>query len=259
MNYIDVERQGAVTTIWLNDPATLNAVSAGTVEELSSAIEEANAVARALVISSRGRAFSSGANLGALAGQSDLSDPDAGAMLESHIHPLIRQLTALDIPWISAVKGAAAGVGCSIALAADLIVAGESAYFLQAFIKVGLVPDGGAAWLLSRAAGRPRAMEMMLLGDRIPAGKALDWGLINRVVADEAVDQTAAQLAATLAAGPSLALAMTRKIAWSAAQDSLEHVLHAERIAQTRAGKSADVREGVQAFMDKRAPNFSGI
>lgn len=255
---VEVEQCGAVGVIRLNDPATLNAVSVTMIEEMMTAVERLAGASRALVVSSRGRGFSSGANLADVAAIEDLWQLDAGAFLESHGNPLMRQLSSLDIPWISAVRGAAAGIGCSLALSADLIVAGESAYFLQAFVKVGLVPDGGATWLLAKAAGRVRAMEMMLLGERLPAVQALEWGIVNRVVSDDAVEETALDLAQTLAAGPTIALALTRKLAWSAATGGWEVALAAERAAQTTAGRTRDVREGVAAFIQKRPANFTG-
>jgi 2-(1,2-epoxy-1,2-dihydrophenyl)acetyl-CoA isomerase len=170
----------------------------------------------------------------------------------------MRALRDLPIPWISAVHGAAAGVGASIALAADLIVAGESAYFLQAFRRIGLVPDGGATWLLAQSAGRVRAMELMLLGDRLPAPRALEWGLINRVVADDLLQDAALALAQELASGPTRALALIRQAAWAATASDLDTALATERKLQTEAGRSADFQEGVRAFLEKRPARFTG-
>ena len=148
-------------------------------------------------------------------------------------------------------------MGCSIALTADLIVAGESAYFLQAFSRIGLVPDGGASWLVSRAVGRVRAMELMLLGNRLPAAQALKWGLINRVVPDEVLETTALELAQSLAKGPTRSLGMIRSLCWSAEESGLEQALTAERTAQAIAGRSPDAREGIAAFVQKRPPAFN--
>jgi 2-(1,2-epoxy-1,2-dihydrophenyl)acetyl-CoA isomerase len=255
---IDIEQRGAVGIIRLNDPATLNAVSVKMIEELTEAVERASATSRALVIGSHGRGFSSGANLGDVAKLGDLSKVDAGAFLESHGNPLMQRLSALDIPWVSAVRGVAAGIGCSLALAADLIVAGDSAYFLQAFVNVGLVPDGGANWLLTQAIGRVRAMEMVLLGEPVKAVQALEWGMINRVVPDDEVESAAIVLASKLASGPTRAIGLTRKLGWAAAQSGWEETLHAERGAQGTAGRCADFREGVQAFLEKRPASFTG-
>jgi 2-(1,2-epoxy-1,2-dihydrophenyl)acetyl-CoA isomerase len=168
------------------------------------------------------------------------------------------QLRALTIPFIAAVNGAAAGLGCALALAADLVVAAESSYFLQAFRRVGLVPDGGSAFLLTRGTGRARAMEMMLLGEKIAATQALEWGLINRVVPAETLDDTALALANELAAGPTKALSAIRKMCWDALETGFGPQLDSERVLQRDAGRTADHREGVVAFLQKRPASFTG-
>jgi len=162
------------------------------------------------------------------------------------------------MPVVAAVRGPCAGAGCSLALSADFVIAGESAYFLQAFINLGLIPDAGATWLLPRLAGRARAMEMMMLGERIPAGRAAEWGLIARMVGDEALDREAGALAERLAAGPTLAYALLRKLARDAEQISLTDALAAERHAQTTAGRTEDFKAGVMGFLAKQPPKFSG-
>jgi 2-(1,2-epoxy-1,2-dihydrophenyl)acetyl-CoA isomerase len=159
---------------------------------------------------------------------------------------------------VSAVNGAAAGIGCSFALLGDLIVAGESAYFLQAFRRIGLVPDGSATYHLPRMVGRVRAMEMMLLGERLPAKTALEWGLINRCVPDGELMATAKALAGELANGPTKTLGMIRRLAWASLDHSWNEQLQAERQAQRAAGRTEDFREGVQAFFQKRRPTFKG-
>lgn len=256
---IELERDGDVAIIRLNDPATLNAVTLKTIEEIGAALDEISGSARAMVLTGGGRAFCSGANLtgGMGVGKAE-GPPDAGRVLESHINPLMLRLRDLPIPWVAAVKGSAAGVGCSFALAADLVVAGEGAFFLQAFARIGLVPDGGSSWLLTRAVGRQRAMEMMLLGERIPARQAFEWGMVNRLVPDDDVMPTALKFAQGLAAGPTRSLAMIRRMTWSAADVSFEEALAAERNNQREAGRTADHREGVAAFIGKRPPNFTG-
>lgn len=257
---IELERDGDVVIIRLNDPATLNAVTLQTIEEIDSALNEITGSARAMVLTGAGRAFCSGANLtgGMGVGQKSDGPPDAGASLESHINPLMLRLRDLPFPWVSAVKGSAAGVGCSLALAADLVVAGEGAFFLQAFARIGLVPDGGSSWLLAKAIGRQRAMEMMLLGERIPAAKAFAWGMVNRLVPDDDVMPTALALAKQLAAGPTKSLAMIRRMAWSASDDSFEAAIKTERSNQREAGRTVDHKEGVIAFIQKRPANFTG-
>ena len=152
---------------------------------------------------------------------------------------------------------AAAGIGCSLALMGDIIIAGESAYFLQAFRRIGLVPDGGSSWLLPRMIGRARAMEMMLLGEKLPAAKALEWGLINRCVADAQLSGAAQAMAKELAQGPK-SLAMIRKLAWDGLETEWKAQLDAERATQREAGRTSDFIEGVSAFLQKRPANFTG-
>lgn len=256
---IELDRDGDVAILRLNDPATLNAVTVQTIEEINSALDEISGSARAMVMTGAGRAFCSGANLtSGMGGKPQDGPPDAGAVLETHINPLMLRLRDLPFPWVSAVKGSAAGVGCSFALAADIVVCGESAFFLQAFARIGLVPDGGSSWLLTRAIGRARAMEMMLLGERIPAQKALEWGMINRVVPDEQALPAALDLARTLAAGPTRSLAMIRRMAWSASDIPFEDAIALERDRQREAGRTTDFIEGVSAFVAKRPARFTG-
>ncbi len=180
-----------VATITLADPATMNAAGVDTVIELADAFGRVAAGedgARAVILTGEGRGFCSGANLsgGGATTRPPEADgrPDAGSALESHYNPFVTLMRNFPMPIVTAVNGAAAGVGCSLALMGDLIVAGESAYFLQAFRRIGLVPDGGSTYLLPRLIGRARAMEMTMLGERIGAAKALEWGLVNRVVPD---------------------------------------------------------------------------
>ena len=257
---IELERDGDVAIIRLNDPATLNAVTVTMIEEIDAALDEINGAARSMVLTGAGRAFCSGANLSAGMGDRKTDGPDdSGSVLESHINPLMLRLRDVPFPWVSAVKGSAAGVGCSFALAADIVVCGESAFFLQAFARIGLVPDGGSSWILANSIGRARAMEMMLLGERIPAAKALEWGMINRLVPDEQLMPAALDLAKALAAGPTQALGMIRRMAWSAANASFEDAMKTERNNQRLAGQTKDHREGVTAFLAKRPAQFTGL
>ena len=254
-----VEKVGNVAVIRLNDPAALNSADLQMLAELDQAVSDSAGSARALLLTGVGRAFCAGANLGGdLAVTSHDGLPDAGAVLESHINPLMSRLRRLPIPWISAVRGPAAGVGCSLAIAADLVLASESAYFLQAFSRIGLVPDGGSSWLLTRTIGRVRAMEMMMLGERVPAAKALEWGMVNRVVSEVDLEGTALELARGLAAGPTSSLAMIREVAWAAADLNWDQALAAERRLQREAGRTADHQEGVAAFFEKRTARFTG-
>jgi 2-(1,2-epoxy-1,2-dihydrophenyl)acetyl-CoA isomerase len=245
----------AVATVTLARPDTLNALSARTVAELREAVEEAaRSGARCLLLTGEGRGFSSGADL---AGSGGLPE-DAGEALEKGFNPLIESLFALPIPVVAAVNGPAAGAGCSLALAADIVIAAHSAYFLQAFVNIGLVPDAGATWLLPRLAGRARAMEMMMLGERVSAEQAQAWGMIARVVDDEDLAQEAVALATRLAQGPTVALGLIRRLAREAQELTLSEALAAERIAQREAGRTEDFANAVAAFLQKRQPRFEG-
>jgi 2-(1,2-epoxy-1,2-dihydrophenyl)acetyl-CoA isomerase len=242
-------------TITLARPETLNSLARQTVDELRAAVEAvAASEARCLLITGEGRGFSSGADLASGGGLPE----DAGEALEKHFNPLIEALFDLSIPVVAAVHGPAAGAGCSLALAADIVIAAKSAYFLQAFINIGLIPDAGATWLLPRLAGRARAMEMMLLGQRVSAEQAQSWGLISRVVEDEHLASEAALLAATLAKGPTVALGLVRRLARNAEQLSLSEALAAERVAQRTAGETEDFKSAVMAFLQKHQPRFEG-
>ncbi len=253
------ELDGGVALITLSDPATLNAISIEMTDELTVLFDRAIEEARCIVLTGEGRGFSSGANLASGPPPIDADgQPDIGAKLESTFNPFVTKLRDLPIPYVTAVNGVAAGIGCSFALLGDLIVAGESAYFLQAFRRIGLVPDGSATYHLPRMIGRARAMEMMLLGEKIPAQKALEWGLVNRCVADADLLPTAKALALELANGPTKTLAMIRKLGWDSLDNSWDEQLHAERQAQRKAGRTEDFKEGVQAFFQKRPANFSG-
>jgi 2-(1,2-epoxy-1,2-dihydrophenyl)acetyl-CoA isomerase len=245
----------AVATVTLNRPDSLNALSAAMLEELRAAVDSlASAGARCLLLAGEGRGFSSGADLASGGGLPD----DVGAALEAHYNPLIEALFALPLPVVAAVQGPCAGAGCSLALAADIVIASRSAYFLQAFVNIGLIPDAGATWLLPRLAGRARALEMMMLGERIPAEQALAWGMIARVVEEEELAAEAAALATRLAQGPTVAYGLIRRLARDAGQLPLTEALAAERIAQREAGRTADFKSAVMAFLQKRQPSFDG-
>ena len=251
-----------VATITFNDPATMNACGIDTAEELARAFEQAGKQARAVILTGVGRGFCSGANLASTSGAAKSAESsggfDAGAALDSHYNPLVSQIKDLPVPLVTAVNGAAAGVGCSIALLGDMIIAAESAYFLQAFRRIGLVPDGGSTYMLARAVGRSRAMEMMLLGEKVHAPQALEWGLINRVVSDDALMDEANSLARALASGPTKTLSMIRSMAWSALDNGWEAQLKLERELQRTAGRTNDFTEGVTAFFQKRPAAFTG-
>ncbi|WP_129793307.1 enoyl-CoA hydratase-related protein [Sphingosinicella sp. CPCC 101087] len=245
----------AVATITLDRPDTLNALNAEMLDELRAAVESLpGAGARCLLIVGEGRGFSSGADLASGGGLPD----DAGLALERHFNPLVETLFALPIPVVAAVNGPAAGAGCSLALAADIVIAARSAYFLQAFVNIGLIPDCGATWLLPRLAGRARAMEMMMLGERIGAEQAEAWGMISRVVDDADLAPESVALATRLAQGPTIALGLIRRLARDSAQLPLQNALAAERVAQREAGWTEDFKAAVLAFLQKRQPRFEG-
>ena len=266
MAYTKIKLQIAdrVATITLSDPATMNAAGVDMIIELAEAFGQVAADdsgARSVVLTGEGRGFCSGANLagGGPAAREPEADgrPDAGSALERYYNPFVTLMRDFPMPVVTAVNGAAAGVGCSLALMGDLVVAGESAYFLQAFRRIGLVPDGGSTYLLPRMIGRARAMEMALLGERVPAAKALDWGLINRVVPDADLMAEASRLAQELANGPK-SLGLIRKLMWQSLDAEWSTQLDNERRTQSVAGKTDDFHEGVQAFLQKRPAQFVG-
>ena len=254
---ISTEALDAVLVIRLNDTKALNAMSLEMVEELMEAFQLASRTKRAIMLTGCGRAFCSGINLRSMTIDFD-GDYDGGVALESHINPLMMLIRDLPIPFVTAVNGLAVGIGSTLALAGDYIVAAEQAYFLQAFRQVGIAPDGGTAYILTKAIGRVRAMEMMLLGEKISAAKALEWGLINRVTANDDVQSVALDIARSLAAGPTKALGAIRKSCWHALEAGFTEKLTTERNVQRELGKTADHREAFAAFMEKRPPTFKG-
>ncbi len=254
-NVLMTHSPAAVATIALNRPDNLNALDFALLDDLRAALAAAvERGARCILLTGEGRGFSSGADLGGSGGFPD----DVGAALEAHFNPLIEAIFALPIPVVAAVNGPCAGAGCSLALAADIVIASRSAYFLQAFINIGLIPDAGATWLLPRLAGRARALEMMMLGERISAEQALDWGMIARVVDDEELRSEAVALATRLAQGPTVAYGLIRRLARESGQLPLADALAAERIAQRDAGRTEDFKQAVLAFLQKRQPTFDG-
>jgi 2-(1,2-epoxy-1,2-dihydrophenyl)acetyl-CoA isomerase len=235
----------------------LNALHSAALEEFLHALDAVRdgGTARALLLTGAGRAFCAGADL---AEPVATDPPDRGAGLERYYNPLLLRLRALPIPVVTAVNGGAAGGGCGFALAGDIGIAAQSAYFLQPFANIGLVPDVGATWLLPRLAGRARAMAMMLLAERVSAQTALDWGMIYQVVPDAELMLTALTMAQRLATGPSRAYGLMRQSVDAALEMSLSDTLALEREHQRVAGRTADHAEGVAAFLAKRKPVFTG-
>jgi 2-(1,2-epoxy-1,2-dihydrophenyl)acetyl-CoA isomerase len=251
---------GPVSILRLDHQEVMNAVSldmlAGLVEALE-VVEERRDEVRCLVLTGAGRAFCTGANLqGRNVRQPGKSG--AGAALETAFHPFLRRLRNLHCPLVTSVNGAAAGAGMSFALMGDMILCARSAYFLQAFRRIGLVPDCGSTWLLPRLIGKARAVELSLMGERLSAEKALEWGLVNRVHDDAALWDETMKLAHDLANGPTIALSLIRKLYWESPQNSLEDQLNLEFESQHRAGTTEDFREGVTAFLEKRPAKFRG-
>ena len=255
-----VTARGNIAVLTMNHPEVMNAVSVGMVGGLRKALAhiESTGEFRAVILTGEGRGFCSGANLSDTSPRRQEEPRDAGRVLEESYHPLLRTIRDLKIPFITAVNGAAAGVGMSIALMGDLVLAARSAYFLQAFTRIGLVPDGGSTWLLPRLVGLARARELSLLAEKLPAETALAWGLINGVFDDAQLMTEAVALAERLAGGPTLALAATRRLYWASPHHSFEQQLDLERQTQKAAGATEDFAEGVSAFVQNRPAQFKG-
>jgi 2-(1,2-epoxy-1,2-dihydrophenyl)acetyl-CoA isomerase len=251
---------GAELRIELNRPDRMNAWDRQFGVDLLSAIEFAHhdESVRAVTITGAGRAFSSGADLKAGFDPTPEGHPDVEARLREIYHPIIVGIRRMPKPVLAAVNGPAAGIGCSLALACDLVVARESAYFLLAFVNIGLIPDGGSSLLVPARVGFTRAAEMAMLGERVPAPQALQWGLINRVVADGEFDVEVDALAERLATGPTASYAGSKRELNSWLFERMDEQLALEGTLQQETAASEDFREGVQAFLDKRAARFHG-
>ena len=258
-NTILLAKDNGLATITLNAPDKLNAVSRKMIAEIKTCWEElaADTSVRAVLLTGAGRGFCAGA---------DLADPDreasatadSGAALDKYFNPTIRAMRALPKPIVSAVNGVAAGVGMSFALASDIAIAGKSASFLQAFARIGLLPDGGSTWFLPRLVGEQRARALAMLAPQISAQEAKDWGLIWDVVDDAELMKTATDLARRLADGPTMALSRIKEALGRASGNTLSQQLDVERDFQRELGRSGDFKEGVAAFLAKRKPAFKG-
>ena len=260
MTAVRLQRAGGVARIELHRPERLNALTADVAADLLTALRQcASAATRVVVLTGAGRAFCAGADLS----PENRPDPaDAPRItyekLVGSYHPVLLAIRGLGVPVIAAVNGPAVGIGCSLALACDLVIAAESAFFLLAFVNIGLVPDGGASVWLPARIGAARAAEMMLLGERLPAARAAEWGLINRVVADDELAGVTEALASRIARGPGLAYAGIKRLADDRAYAGLDEQLEREARLQAQLSGSADHREGVTAFREKRTPEFHG-
>jgi 2-(1,2-epoxy-1,2-dihydrophenyl)acetyl-CoA isomerase len=257
---VNYEVADEAALIELNRPDNLNAWNLQLGLDLRTAIERArdDDTVRAVMVTGAGRGFSSGADLREQRDAGEEGVADLSARLRDVYHPVLIGLREMPKPVVAAVNGPAVGIGCSLALACDLIVAGESAYFLLAFVNIGLIPDGGSTAFVPARAGHARAFEMALLGERVPAPQALEWGLINRVVPDDELAAQARALVERLAAGPTVAYANAKRLLNRRLYPDFEGQLEAEADAQREQGQTADFIEGVVAFAEKRPPRFQG-
>ena len=260
---VNLHNCDGAATIELARPETLNAWNRQLGIDLLDAVRavaEDDSV-RAVVIRGEGRGFSSGADLKEMGSNDDRTPeghPDVRTTLKERYHPIITHIRRMPKPVIAAVRGPAVGIGCSLALCCDLIVAAENAYFLLAFVNIGLVPDGGSSLFIPSRVGMARAAEMALLGERVPAAQAMDWGLINRVLPDERFDEEVASLAARLAAGPTLSYAGTKRQLNNWLYTRMDEQLELEADVQQEMAASGDFAEGVMAFVQKRSASFGG-
>jgi 2-(1,2-epoxy-1,2-dihydrophenyl)acetyl-CoA isomerase len=256
---VSLHRRGGELRIELARPETLNAWNTQLGHDLLTALQVARGDdVRSVTITGAGRAFSSGADLRAGFEATPAGHPDVETPLRELYHPAIAAVRQLPKPVLAAVNGPAVGIGCSLALACDLVVARESAYLLLAFINIGLVPDGGSSLLVPARVGFTRAAEMAMLGGKVSATRAAEWGLINRVVADDEFDAEIDALAARLASGPTRAYAGVKRQLNSWLFERMEEQLELETAVQQEMAESGDFAEGVAAFLQKRGPDFQG-
>ncbi len=255
-----VTGEAGVLTVTLNRPDKLNSFNPEMHAALRAAFERAGAddSVRAVLLTGAGRGFSAGQDLGDRDPRKGGPAPDLGATLDTWYNPTLRLMRSLEKPILCAVNGVAAGAGANIAFACDIVLAARSARFIQAFAKIGLVPDAGGSWALARALGEPRAKALALLAEPLDAETAAAWGLIWKAVDDDALMTEASAMARRLAAGPTRGLGLTKRAIQAAAGNGLDAQLDLERDLQREAGRTADYAEGVTAFLEKRKPEFSG-
>jgi 2-(1,2-epoxy-1,2-dihydrophenyl)acetyl-CoA isomerase len=254
-----LESSGGVARLTLNRPDKLNSFTRRMHADLRDALAriEGDDAIRAVVLSGAGRGFCAGQDLADLSFEPGAMT-DLGALIHDNFNPLIRRLQALPKPVVAKVRGIAAGAGANLALACDLVVAGRSASFLQAFVNIGLLPDSGGTWLLPRSVGSARALGLAMLGEKLPAETAERWGMIWKCVDDATLDAEVEALAARLAAMPTRAIAAIKQAVRHAATADLDAQLDLERDLQTQLGASHDYSEGVNAFLQKRPARFEG-
>ena len=252
---IRIEEQDGVALVTLCRPEVMNALSSLMRAELLQAVTQAAQAARVIVLTGDGRGFCSGQDLGDAQG---LETPDFGRILREEYEPLLRAIATCPIPTLAAVNGPAAGAGANLALACDVVIAAQSASFIQAFTRIGLIPDAGGTWTLPRQIGLARAMGATLFADRIGAQHAADWGMIYEAVPDEAFPARWRDRAAQLATGPTTAYRALKQALRASSGNDFNQQLALEADLQASCGTSADFREGVAAFLEKRPPRFTG-
>jgi 2-(1,2-epoxy-1,2-dihydrophenyl)acetyl-CoA isomerase len=260
---IKLEYDEGVVFLTLNDPEALNAVSLQMIRELNQAVDEIQeppAEVRCLLITGAGRGFCVGANLNdpELRELVNKKGSEKEDVLKKWYNPFFLKLRGLNVPIVTAVNGPTAGVGMSMALMGDMVLAARSAFFLQAFRNIGLIPDGGSTYILPRLIGWTRALEMSLMGERVTAERALEWAMINRVYDDDRLMTEACTMARNLAKGPTMALGLIRRAYWQSADSTFEEQLNLESEYQKIAAQTADYKEGLSAFQQKRPPEFEG-
>jgi 2-(1,2-epoxy-1,2-dihydrophenyl)acetyl-CoA isomerase len=258
MEPVLVSLDAGVLRVTLNRPETLNAFTVAMTQAIAAAIAraEAEAAVRCVLLTGAGRGFCAGQDL--TERDMNAKDIDLGGGLDTRYNPLVKRMRALEKPIVCAVNGVAAGAGANFALACDLVIAARSASFIQAFVKIGLVPDCGGSYFLPRLAGMQRAMALAMTGDRLSAEDAERWGVIWKCVDDAALGAESDKLARNLAAGPTRSLGLIKKAMYASAGNTLAAQLDLERDLQREVGKGKDYREGVAAFLEKRKPQFSG-
>ncbi|MDO7383187.1 2-(1,2-epoxy-1,2-dihydrophenyl)acetyl-CoA isomerase PaaG [Acinetobacter baumannii] len=262
MDYQNIiaEEKNGVGYLTFNRPKALNSFNVDMHREVAEVLNlwTKNPDVRCVVISGEGRGFCAGQDLGDRVVDPNADAPDLGYSIETYYNPLIKTIVNMPKPVICAVNGVAAGAGANIALACDLVIAAKSANFVQAFCRLGLVPDSAGTWLLPRAVGHARAMGLALLGDKLPAETAKEWGMIWDVVEDAELKTKVTELAERLAKQPTFGLSLIKKAIHQSSNNTFDEQMLLERDLQRIAGRSEDYREGVQAFMNKREPNFKG-